>query len=99
MAAAPPPPPAAPAWPDELIAQQATAIGILSIPLLLEQRRWIHRQVDSIEFVDEARLQYRTSVDFTVPPLVPILAIASGALRVIPLALAKKGPFRHFDLR
>lgn len=40
--------------------------GALAL-LLLEPRKWMHRRVETVSFVDERSLQRRVSVDLTVP--------------------------------
>jgi hypothetical protein len=72
-----------------------------AIEMLLRPRTWIHRRVETIEFLDEAHVLRRTSVDFTVPDLtgVPADPATQQALVFVPVALLKKGVLRNFSLR
>lgn len=56
--------------------------------------KWVHRRVESIEFIDERTIRRRVSVDFTPPGYV---GNAPGLHA--PIALLQKGVLTRFDLR
>ena len=72
-------------------------------PLLLHQRSWIRRRVQTLEILSDRRSHRRTSVDLIVPRFVVPQsrsnnAPASGRYVVLPIALPFKGPLRQFDI-
>lgn len=87
-------------WPDELLEAQRFQIGRNMMPLLLGFPRWVHRRVETIEFVHETRVRRSVSLDFTIPGFaLPRLQTPAGERILVPLALLKKEPLRNFDLR
>jgi hypothetical protein len=72
-------------------------------PLLLHQRSWIYRRVQTLEILSDRRSHRRTSVDFVIPEFVIHQArstrapIASRYI-VLPIALPLKEPLRQFDV-
>jgi hypothetical protein len=86
------------AWGLPIYATLATGI----IGLLINRRAWVHRRVETIEFLDDTWVRRRVSVDFTVPksstyqnamsPLAPGFAM-------LPIHLLRKRLLRNFDMR
>jgi GDSL-like Lipase/Acylhydrolase family len=60
--------------------------------MLENSSSWVHRRIESIDFIDERRMRRRVSVDFTPPPL------PAGPI-LVPVAMLSKGVLTHFDLR
>jgi hypothetical protein len=54
--------PARPSRPDPYI-----TAGVVIVPLLLRPASWIHRRVETIQFVDERTVRRHVSVDFSLP--------------------------------
>lgn len=89
-----------PDWPKDFVAEQAGLVADTAIPLVLHWNWWVHRRVESIEFLDERRIRRSVSVDFTVPSVAARQARDfPGGLVVLPLALLRKHVLRRFDLR
>jgi hypothetical protein len=82
-------------WPDELLERDAWAVAATTSLLLADEERWVHRRVETIEFLDARRVRRRTSVDFTMPAL-PDLGDAPAH---VPLSLVRKEVLTAFDLR
>src|SRR6202035_1512171 len=75
-------------WPDELLEAQRFQIGRNMMPLLLGFPRWVHRRVETIEFVHETRVRRSVSLDFTIPGFaLPRLQTPAGERILVPLAL------------
>lgn len=85
-------------WPAP--AELSRAIAVAAAPMLLQRATWIHRRVENIQFLDEARVRRRVSIDFTIPGQ-PDIAVRSGHVDrlFLPLAFLVKRPLRNFDLR
>ena len=79
---------------NELDRESLSAAAIY--PLLVDPGAWIHRRVETAEFVDDRLVRRRVSFDFTVPQRVE--SIDTGELLFLPLTLLRKGPLRNFDL-
>jgi lysophospholipase L1-like esterase len=62
--------------------------------LLERSNEWVHRRVESIEFLDESTIRRRISVDFT-----PGGSLPAGSSVHAPIALLHKGVLTRFDLR
>lgn len=75
-------------------------VGAAASPLLLNPARWIHRRVESIEFIDDRSVRRNVSVDFTLPRFFLTSPYRPGPppIHLAPLALLAKEPLRHFDL-
>lgn len=65
--------------------------------LLAEEAAWIHRRVETIEFLDGSRIRRRMSVDFTIPDLGAVHRRWEGPTTVLPMALPRKRPMKAFD--
>jgi hypothetical protein len=63
---------------------------------LLADYTWIHRIVESVEFLDESRVRRQVSVDLTLPP--GLVRTRTGAA-VVPLLVASKKVITALDLR
>jgi hypothetical protein len=81
-------------WPDEQLERDAWAVAAATSLLLAEEERWVHRRVESIEFLDARRVRRRTSVDFTLPTL-PELVPGPA---YVPVSLVRKEVLTAFDL-
>jgi hypothetical protein len=69
----------------------------MAVVLLADESKWVHRRVETIEFLDEVRYRRRMSVDFTLP----IITDGRGArvpVRFLPLSLIAKVPLNDFDI-
>ncbi len=68
--------------------------------MLLQPSTWIHRRVETLVFIDDARVRRRVSVDFTVPDLPKIVVPRPDhqGLVLLPIALLDKRLLRKFDL-
>jgi hypothetical protein len=69
--------------------------------MILERSRWIHRQVETLQFLDADRVSRHVSVDFTVPDL-PDIQVSrgdGGAVVFLPIALLRRQALENFDLR
>jgi hypothetical protein len=88
-------------WPDELLEGIKNAIAVSSVLLLLHPRRWIHRRVETIEFLDVSHVRRRMSVDFTVPAdrHLPVKLSTGQELVFAPLGFLTKRVLKNFDLR
>jgi hypothetical protein len=64
--------------------------------MVLHRARWIHRRVEAISLLDEARTRRRISLDLTVPAHAPIL---SGGVVYLPITLLQKQVLSKFDVR
>lgn len=62
--------------------------------LLESTNEWVHRRVESVEFLDVRTVRRRVSVDFTPPPSPDAKTIGH-----IPIALLRKNVLVRFDLR
>ncbi|MGY2873454.1 hypothetical protein ACVW00_000644 [Marmoricola sp. URHA0025 HA25] len=66
------------------------------LELLINQRDWTHRRVETVSFLDTGETRRRVSWDFTVPSR---LAVRVGIDRVaVPLATLAKEPLRRVDV-
>jgi len=94
-------PAAEPIWPSHAFLDAAGPIAKACFSLVSRWRFWIHRRVESIDFLDEYRIHRRLSVDFTVPdmPVIHEMASATGGPLVLPFALLSKRYLRNFDAR
>ncbi|MGN6815311.1 MAG: GDSL-type esterase/lipase family protein [Solirubrobacterales bacterium] len=84
-----PPPQIRTDWPGPL--HEAATVEAFRY-MLEHSNRWVHRRVESIEFIDERRMRRRVSVDFTPRP-------APTGPKLVPVAMLSKGVLTHFDLR
>jgi hypothetical protein len=66
--------------------------------LLVDPAWWIHRRVESVDFVDDRVVRRRVSFDLTVPAELEGTPIDERTLPFVPLTLLRKGPLRNFDL-
>lgn len=103
-AAMPNPQPAAAStlsWPTDAFKAITPHIAISVVQLVLQPRLWIHRRVETIEFLDVGRVRRRTSVDFTVPQQrrVPVTLSTGQKVAFMPIALLHKRVLRSFNLR
>jgi hypothetical protein len=57
---------------------------------LLEDDSWVHRVVESIEFLDEARVRRHLSIDFTIPEAIAPSLLAGDTVYIPIQVLAKR---------
>jgi hypothetical protein len=81
-------------WADELSPAALQSVALVTLGLLREPHRWIHRRVERIYFRDHSSARHQMSVDFTLPADVPPIAELKGEqVYVAPLfMLAKTHP-------
>ncbi len=97
-----PPPLADPTWATGLGSGPPTGtvdreLGYFVLYLLQHPDEWIHRRVESIDFVDDITVRRRVSVDFQLPDRNPSAGAPTPLF--IPLTLLQKKPLVGFDLR
>src|SRR4051812_45189794 len=93
--------PAKPIWPHSTLEDVVRRVAASTIPLLLYPRRWVHRRVETLDFVDITRLRRRMSIDFTVPNRsgIPVVLRTGQSIAFVPIALLSKRVLRNFDVR
>lgn len=69
------------------------AVGIMIVTF----EKWVHRRVESVQFVGQARLRRRVSVDFRLPRST-FPSTTRPQLHLVPLTFLKKAPLTSFDL-
>lgn len=69
--------------------------------MLMQPRLWVNRRVETIEFIDVARLRRHISIDFTIPQRnrIPVTLQTGQALTFVPLSLLNKRTLRNFSVR
>jgi hypothetical protein len=65
---------------------------------LIGDWRWVNRRVETLEFVDDRRVRWHTSIDFTIPKEPYQSRKAWPANLMLPLGFFRKGPLTNFDL-
>lgn len=75
---------------------QANELGRAVAVMLATQQHWIHRRVETIEFLDVSRIRRRMSMDFVVPSTDLLFA---DEMATIPLAVLAKRNLENFDIR
>src|SRR4051812_28192408 len=93
------PPAAAPNWPEEALDASLTNLAAATFVLLLHPDLWVHRRVESFEFIDERTVRRRTSVDFTLPELCQPVDWIGQEVLLAPITLLRKRVLVDFDLR
>lgn len=87
-------------WPDEHYEQAAASIALACLELLSDERRWIHRRVETIELLAQELVRRQVTVEFTLPrSLHDDLRVGADGPWCVPIALLAKRPLRNFDLR
>ena len=78
-----------------------TRIAGMTLELISDWMRWVHRRVESLEYEDERTVRRSVSVDFTLPRDLPSPLPQSNGEDVypVPLALLRKAILRRFDIR
>ena len=84
-------------WPAELPDQSIRRLAQITLPLLLDPHRWIHRRVERIQFIDRQTIRRQVSVDFTLPNRIAPLQLHDGQkVFAAPLFLLKRDHPRPF---
>jgi hypothetical protein len=60
---------------------------------------WVHRRIESLEFLDTRAIRRRISVDFDVPADAPRIYVGDQEFRLVPITNLPKGNLVAFDLR
>jgi len=81
-----------------LSSDESAALGLQAMLLLDNAHLWIHRRVESVEFIDETTFRRQVSVDFTVPPAGWIARLPRSTTVLLPLASLRKERLKRFDL-
>lgn len=86
--------------PDRLLEPVLHRVAASVVPLLLEPRSWVHRRVESIDFLDAAIVRRRVSIDFSIPRRahIPTRLATGQQIAFVPIALLGKKVLRNFDL-
>jgi hypothetical protein len=88
------------AWPDELYDDAAFDVGLACLELLTNQERWVHRRVETVDLLRRELVRRQVTVEFTLPEdLYDELRIGATGPWCVPIAVLRKQPLRHFDLR
>jgi len=67
--------------------------------MVAEPERYIHRRVETVEFLDERLLRRRLSVDFSVPEIAGGANPGAAESVWLPVTVMRKSLLRSFDLR
>lgn len=76
------------------------SLGLAAGLLVVSFERWVHRRVESVQFMGQSRIRRHVSVDFRLPRVAfdgedpPV-----GAMHLVPLTFLQKVPLTSFDLR
>lgn len=86
--------------PSSLPAEVALTASALLI-LLVDQKAWTHRRVESIKVLDDKSVHRRVSIDFAIPERLGArrVRVTPDLLPYLPLTLLEKELLRNFDLR
>src|SRR3712207_813646 len=84
-----------PSTTEQAEAQSVEFAGLL-LTLGLLPKRWVHRRVETCEFLDERTAHRRVSLDFTLEPRNDIDLPSTGVLSAVPVAFLSKDPMRNF---
>jgi hypothetical protein len=80
-------------WPDHLDPVLMQSMGQVTLALLRQPERWIHRRTERINFIDRKSAHHQVSVDFTLPNGVsPIVRFKGEDVYVAPLFMLAKDP-------
>jgi hypothetical protein len=96
-------------WRADLSTNALPVLGATTLALLRKPDRWVHRRVETFDFVDAGVVRRRLTVDFTLPPELPTPFTVDGKpLTLVPLTMIPRRPGlrgqgdggpMHFDLR
>lgn len=86
-------------WPRTQLALTSGAAAAKLGELLVDPAAWVHRRVETVTFLDGARIHRSTTVDFTFPQFPRLEGEPLGSPDYVPLALLRKDVLRGFDLR
>jgi hypothetical protein len=88
------------AWPGEEVEERASDIAVAADVLLRRQAAWRHRRVETLTVLSHEQVRRQVSIDFTVPyDYRELLRISDAGEYAVPLAVLRKRPLVHFDLR
>ena len=75
-------------------------LGLMFYMLLLAQKSWTYRRVETFAVGEERRFRRQMSIDFEIPPWAITVAKNLGLSNLpVPIMLLKKEPLVAFDLR
>jgi hypothetical protein len=86
-----------PEIPDPYTREAVAGLGLRE--LLVNEAAWVHRRVETFEFLDESTVRRKMSVDLTLPEdnrLVRALFALEGPF--VPLTTLRKTPLGHLDV-
>jgi len=83
------------------ITTRERALAGMTLRLLLNWPKWIHRRTETVALTDPETIRRRVAVDFTLfADLPPLITDGAGEpIYFVPIALLKKVPLTNFDLR
>lgn len=75
-------------------------MAVVTLELISDWKRWVHRRVETLSFIDENTVRRAVSVDFTLPPEItaPLPPQGGNEVYAVPLALLRKTTLRGFNL-
>ena len=84
-----------PEWPSDAFGARIPELAAVIENLIADERRWVHRRVETITLLDEQMVRRSTSVDFTLPTLA---REPPDGVHYVPVTLLKKGLLRRLDV-
>jgi hypothetical protein len=87
-----------PLWSEHVGLKPEFYEGLDVYHFMMDVRRWVHRRVEQVEFIDDRSVRRRVSVDFELPENEPSRQINWTPMDLVPLALLRKQPLVGFDL-
>jgi hypothetical protein len=71
--------------------------GFQFLELAEYRRNWVHRRIETIDFIDDETVRRTVRVDFTVPQNAPLMP-GDGKARLVPIAELQKKRHACFDI-
>jgi len=82
-------------WPADVLEARLPTLAAVVENLIADERRWVHRRVDTITLLDEQMVRRSSSVDFTLPVLAEEPAHGT---HLVPITMLKKDVLRRLDV-
>ncbi len=82
-------------------AEQYVTLGRSLLDLVLNRPQWVHRIVETIDFIDDRRFSRHVSVDFTIPAWEiyrQCETVLPKGTYIIPVALLSRQRLKRFDI-
>jgi hypothetical protein len=88
-------------WTGELRPPELTALGPVSLHLLLRAKEWVNRRVETVDLIDETRVRRQISIDFRLPENLPGgVTLGGERTHMLPLTfLPRNSELAYFDVR